>query len=140
MLDKLYTDQFDAEQIWQQMDHKFQVFLNDSYVKSVARLITEDAGGFNVQTSSSSESHLTVESPVSAASESDVSVVNNDSDGSDAEEYLRSPHSSGEEHAPVSESDGDMEENTAKGKRSSRRSGVNCFFCRCYCGHGYFCH
>lgn len=120
MLDKLYTNQFDAEQIWQQMDHKFQVSLNNTYVKSAAKLLAENAGGFDVQTRRDMESESAHVSSGSSG-ESDESTVEFD------ESPSASQSSGDEQEAASAESDNAGEDlHLPKGEQNPLRSKVIC--------------
>lgn len=48
VLDKLYIDNFDSEQIWQQIDHRLTCLTEKNYVSTLSQLMTTDQLGLNV--------------------------------------------------------------------------------------------
>lgn len=55
LLDKLYLTGFDSEQVWQQLDHKFNVTIADEHVASLTRLLASASLSLNIDTASPEE-------------------------------------------------------------------------------------
>lgn len=80
MLDTLYTDQFDAEQIWQQIDHKYQVSLSSAgYIPSLSHLLTNKESGFGIVSKGTDRNGLP-SGEESSGTDSEFSVENESMD------------------------------------------------------------
>lgn len=102
MLNELYVDNFDAEQIWQQIDHRLTCVTQQSYVATISKLLTAD------------ELSLQIDLPLSTAqkkaSNGVVELEDDDEDDEDEEYEQMSDNESegesdGEEAGEFSETD-----------------------------------
>lgn len=77
VLDELYITGFDSEQIWQQIDHRFNVVTDESYIGELSKLLTDSSIGLDLNTTQSN-----------GIAESDESEEGDDEDLEDEEDDI----------------------------------------------------
>ena len=85
ILDELYITGFDSEQIWQQIDHRFNVVTDESYIGELSKLLTDSSIGLDLNTDLTNGANETIESSdesdsVDLEDESDDDEQSGDSD------------------------------------------------------------
>ena len=79
ILDELYITGFDSEQIWQQIDHRFNVVTDESYIGELSKLLTDSSIGLDLNTDLTNGATESIES----SDESDGKDLEDDSDDDD---------------------------------------------------------
>ena len=76
ILDELYITGFDSEQIWQQIDHRFNVVTDESYIGELSKLLTDSSIGLDLNTDLTNGATESIES----SDESDSVDLEDESD------------------------------------------------------------
>ena len=79
ILDELYITGFDSEQIWQQIDHRFNVVTDESYIGELSKLLTDSSIGLDLNTDLTNGATESIES----SDESDGRDLEDESDDDD---------------------------------------------------------
>ena len=106
ILDELYITGFDSEQIWQQIDHRFNVVTDESYIGELSKLLTDSSIGLDLNTDLTNGATASIES----SDESDGGYLEDESDYDDEQSGDSDIHHMEEDADEMEELDEDDED------------------------------
>lgn len=83
VLNELYISGFDSEQIWQQIDHRFNIVTDENYIGELSKLLTDTAISLDISTDNSAyhNGHTATGSASEASDDEEVEEYSDDLSG-----------------------------------------------------------